>query len=102
MKCVFPCVLGFAEGYGYSVIFPDIAGATQGDTLYEALQMAEDFAGFAISSMIKDGEKVPEPTPIEKVELDDGEFVTLIRVDTEEYEQKESSRRAKHTTTTAA
>lgn len=102
MKCVFPCVLGFEEGCGYSVIFPDIAGATQGETLYEALLMAEDFAGFAVSSMIKDGEKVPEPAPLDKIEVSDGEFVTLIRVDTEEYERKESARRAKPATTNAA
>ena len=84
MKAVYPCVL-VAEEVGYSVIFPDIAGATQGDTLYEAIYMAEEFAAFAVSSMLEDGEKVPEPTPLEQIKLEDGEFVTLIRVDTDAY-----------------
>lgn len=88
MKCVYPCVLSFEEGYGFSVIFPDFAGATQGDTLYEALMMAEDFLNFAISSSEDDGDKIPEPTPLEKVKLETGEFVTLIKADTDEYRKK--------------
>lgn len=84
MRKVYPCILS-ADEVGYSVIFPDIAGATQGNTLYDAIYMAEKFAAFAVSSMLEDGEEIPEPTPIDKINLEDGEFVTLIKVDTDEY-----------------
>lgn len=88
MKCIFPCILIPDGNPGYSVIFPDIAGATQGDTLEEALDMAEDLANFAMSGPFEEGEKIPTPTPPEKVVVPAGAFMTLIRVDTESYERK--------------
>ena len=93
MKMVFPCKLIAEEVGGYSVIFPDIAGGTQGETLYEALEMAEALVGFMLTSL-EEGEEIPEPTPLEKVEVEKGSFVTLIKVDTAEYLQKEAARQA--------
>lgn len=43
MKGVYPCILVPEEIGGFSVLFPDFGGATQGETLYEALEMAEIF-----------------------------------------------------------
>ena len=85
MKCVFPCVFIPEEVGGYSVIFPDIGGGTQGETLEEALDMAEDFANFAMSGPFEPDEEIPSPTPPEKVVVPEGAFMTLIRVDTDEY-----------------
>ena len=93
MKAVYPAILTPEEIGGYSVIFPDIAGGTQGETLYEALEMAEALVGFMLPSL-EDGEEIPEPTPLEKVEVEKGSFVTLIKVDTAEYLQKEAARQA--------
>lgn len=87
MKLVYPCKIIAEEVGGYSVIFPDIAGATQGETLYEALFMAEDFANFAITSTLEDGEEIPEATPLENLEVKAGEFIQLVRVDTEKYQK---------------
>ena len=88
MKMVFPCKLIAEKVGGYSVIFPDIAGGTQGETLYEALFMADDFANFAVSSALEDGEEIPQPTPLEKIEVKAGEILQLVRVDTEEYRKR--------------
>lgn len=88
MKYVYPCILTPLEGGGYSVKFPDIAGGTQGKTLYEALEMAEDAAGFMITTAPDDGEEIPVPTPLENLKVPAGAFVTLIKVDTEAYRQK--------------
>lgn len=88
MKYVYPCILTPLEGGGYSVKFPDIAGGTQGKTLYEALEMAEDAAGFMITTAPDDGEQIPAPTPLDKIEVPAGAFVTLIKVDTEAYRLK--------------
>lgn len=95
MKCVYPCLLRFEEGFGYSVIFPDFGGGTQGKTLYEALEMAENFLGFAITSSIEDGDEIPNPTPIEKINAPLGTTLSFIRIDTEEYLNKESVRQSK-------
>lgn len=88
MKMVYPCIIT-PESVGYSVTFPDIGGGTQGETLYEALEMAEALVGFMLTSAVEDNEEIPIPTPIDKVEVEKNSFVTLIKVDTEEYLKKE-------------
>lgn len=85
MKCIFPCIFIPDGNPGYSVIFPDIAGGTSGKTLEEALDMAEDLANFAMCGPFEEGEKIPVPTPPEKVEIPPGAFMSLIRVDTDAY-----------------
>ena len=88
MQMVFPCKIIPEKVGGYSVIFPDIAGGTQGETLFEALAMADDFANFAVSSALEDGDAIPKPSPIEKIEVKAGELLQLVRVDTEEYRKR--------------
>jgi predicted RNase H-like HicB family nuclease len=52
-----------ADG-GYVVTIPDIGyGATQGDTLEEALRQAEDLLEEAILGMMANDEDVPSPSP---------------------------------------
>ena len=52
-----------ADG-GYVVTLPDIGyGATQGDTLEEALHQAEDLLEEAILGMMANDEDVPSPSP---------------------------------------
>lgn len=87
MQAVYPCRIIAEEVGGYSVIFPDFGGATQGETLFEALQMADDFANFAVSSALVDGEEIPEPSPLEKIEVKAGELLQLVCVDTEKYQK---------------
>jgi predicted RNase H-like HicB family nuclease len=49
---------------GYVVTLPDIGyGATQGDTLEEALHQAEDLLEEAILGMMANDEDVPSPSP---------------------------------------
>jgi len=100
MQYVYPAIFYEAKDGGYVVEFPDVQGAvTQGETLYEAMVMAED----ALAGMLACYEdkkagildhpftnKVNKPTPISQIkaepdEFSNGAFVTLIRVDTDEY-----------------
>lgn len=100
MKGVYPCILVPEEVGGFSVIFPDIAGATQGETFYEALEMAEDFLGFALTCAEDDGEKIPTPTALKDIVVEDkGAFISWIKVDTDAYRkilsaEKENSKGA--------
>ena len=48
---------------GYVVTFPDFRyGATQGETLKEASEMAQDLLACLLSDLIKAGKELPEPT----------------------------------------
>ena len=85
MKGIYPCILTKGESAAYVVEFPDIAGATQGANLYEALEMAEDAANLMITHFEDTKKEIPSPTPPEKVVVPEGAFMTLIRVDTDEY-----------------
>jgi len=60
----YPVQLDPEEDGGYVVTLPDIGyGATQGDTLDEALFQAEDMLEEAILGMIAHNEEVPAPSP---------------------------------------
>jgi antitoxin HicB len=60
---VYPVQLDPEEDGGYVVTLPDIGyGATQGDTLEEALRQAEDMLEEAILGMIAHNEDVPAPS----------------------------------------
>jgi antitoxin HicB len=61
---VYPVQLDREEDGGYVVTLPDIGyGATQGDTLDEALLQAEDMLEEAVLGMIAHNEEVPVPSP---------------------------------------
>ena len=100
MRYVYPAIFYNAKEGGYVVEFPDVQGAvTQGETLFEAMEMAEDaLAGtLVLYEDSKMGQlqhpmtnRIADPTPIEKVvaepdEYSTGAFVTLIKVDTDAY-----------------
>jgi antitoxin HicB len=60
----YPVRLKREEDGGYVVTLPDIGyGATQGDTLEEALAQAEDMLEEAVLGMMAHGEDVPSPSP---------------------------------------
>lgn len=102
MKYVYPAIFYAAKEGGYTVEFPDVQGAvTQGDTLYEAMEMAED----ALAGMLvcyedsKAGKlrppmtnRIVEPTPIEKVVAKPDEYSTVafvvpVKADTDAYRE---------------
>jgi predicted RNase H-like HicB family nuclease len=61
---VYPAQLDREDDGGYVVTLPDIGyGATQGDTLDEALLQAEDMLEEAVLGMIAHNEEVPAPSP---------------------------------------
>ena len=60
----YPVQLEREEDGGYVVTLPDIGyGATQGDTLEEALAQAEDMLEEAVLGMMAHGDEVPFPSP---------------------------------------
>ena len=84
-KYVYPAVFAPAAEGGYVVTFPDWEGATQGDTVAEAIEMAADFLGLAVWTAESNAQELPAATVLEKVAAPQRGFVNLIAVDTDVY-----------------
>ena len=86
MKYVYPAVFAPESEGGFSVYFPDIKqGATQGETIAECIDMAEDFLCLALYRMEEDKRIIPDASSIKQIEAESNAIVTLISVDTETY-----------------
>ena len=68
MKRYYPCAIVPEDEGGYSVYFPDVPNCfTCGDTLEDALEMAEDVLTMMLQSMAEERKDIPEPSDIERV-----------------------------------
>ena len=86
MKYVYPAVFHPEEEGGFCVYFPDIKrGATQGETVAECIEMAEDFLCLSLYNMEEEKQATPAPTSIKAVKAGKEDIVTLISVSTEDY-----------------
>ncbi len=94
MKLVYPACF-YEEKKGYSVVFPDLKGCiTQGESLEEAMEMAEDAALGWLLISLEDGEELPIPTDIKNIKLENKSgFVSLILLDLGAYSEKYSKKR---------
>lgn len=90
---IYPAVF-YKDESGYSVVFYDIELATMGETLEDALIMAEEALTGRIWLLLKDGETLPKPTAIEDIEKPkEAEFITLIKTDRKYLTQERSVRK---------
>ena len=85
MKYAFPAVFT-KEDNGYSVMFPDVPSCyTDGDTLAEAIENANDVLCLRLYDIEEASESIPVPSEINDVKVKKGQFVSLIACDTLEY-----------------
>ena len=96
MKLVYPACFYIEDDGSYSVEVPDLKGCvSQGNSLEEAIQMAEDAALGWLLTSIEDGEELPNPSNIKDIKLDsENGFVSLLLLDLTSYSQKYSSRKS--------
>lgn len=96
MKLVYPACMYEEENGGYSVEIPDLKGCfTQGDTLQEAIEMAQDAALGWILTSIEDDEEIPQASKIEEIDLKNQKgFKTLLLLDIDQYTQKYGSKQS--------
>ena len=85
-RYVYPAVFT-PEDRGYVVTFPDWGGATQGEDVADAIDMAADFLGFTCWNAEQEHEKIKQPTPLKDVAVPEGGFVNLVTADTEAYQK---------------
>ena len=99
-KYVYPAVFTRDENGQYSVVFQDIENCyTCGDTLEEAIEMAEDVLALVMYGYEKDNKEIPKATDISKIKVKENEFLNYIVCDTLEYRKMYNTKAVKKTLT---
>ncbi len=79
-RYIYPAIFDYAED-GISVSFPDLPGCFScADSDEEAVSMAKEALGLHLYSMEEDNDKIPGPTPINKIKLEPNQAVVLVEV----------------------
>lgn len=92
-KGAYPIILKRTED-GYYVMIPDFNIGTQGETTVEAIEMARDAIGLVGIDMEDDGKEIPQPYSIE-FEREEGDIISLVDVDFDEYRKRVDNRAVK-------
>lgn len=96
-KLFYPAIFHTAEESGFWVSFPDLPEClTEGDDMQDAYEMAVEALGLCLTERKKDGEVIPDPTEINKIDTEDGVLV-IVEFDMLEYQKKHNSRAVKKT-----
>ncbi|PWL78981.1 MAG: HicB family protein [Coriobacteriia bacterium] len=98
----FPAVFTYEDGEEIAVTFPDLDVATSGETDEEALLSARELLGCVIYGMEQDGERIPDPTPLDAVMTEPGEHTALVDVFMPAVRQAESTKAVNRTVTLPA
>lgn len=85
MKVIYPVLFYEEKEGGYSVFVPDLektlntSASTCGNTLEEAIQMAEDLIAGLILDVIEEENKIPRASKIEEVSFEEIEYNLKIK-----------------------
>lgn len=98
-KYIYPAIFTPEDG-GYCVRFPDLESCyTEGDTMEEAFEMAQDVLCHKLYHLELDGAPLPSPSPIPEIPVSGGAFVSLVDADTLEYRKFYDNKAVKKTLT---
>ena len=84
----YPAIFAPEEEGGYFIKFPDLQGAYTGineDDIAFGISMAEEALGLSLAGSIEDDDFTPAPSDINDLIAPPGGFVTMVKVDLEEY-----------------
>jgi predicted RNase H-like HicB family nuclease len=103
MKYVYPAIFTPDEG-GYRARIPDLPGViTFGDSLAEAIFMAQDAASMWLWDSENKREDIPAPSASVTPDADEAvSFVSMVVADTDEYRRRHDNRAVKKTLTLPA
>lgn len=90
MKLAYPAIFSpWDDGDGYTVEFPDLPGCvTEGNTLAEAIEMAEDAASGWVLDELESGNAIPAASSPASVRTENGDFVSAVVLDMDAYAEK--------------
>ena len=81
-KYVYPAIFTSEPDGGYSVYFPDLEGCyTCGDTLADALFMAEDALALILYGYEKDQRPIPQPSKMSDIKVTADSFLSMVACD---------------------
>ena len=95
-RYVYPAIFTLENGV-YSVIFPDLEIATSGETLVEAMDMAQDALCLQLYDLEERKEAIPAASIITDLHCPTGSFASLIECDTMEYRRYYDNKAVKKT-----
>jgi predicted RNase H-like HicB family nuclease len=96
-KYVYTIVLRPGKQKAYIVYVPDFDIGTQGDSLANAIDMAQDAIEMTGLCIQDSGEQLPTATDISEVKTKEGEIKSLVTVDFDAYRRKTETRVVKKT-----
>ena len=94
MKLVYPAIFKEKEeAAGYTVVVPDLPGCvTEGNSLAEAIEMANDAAAGWVLDELEDGNPIPPASNQSTIAIKDGEFISMLMLDMDSYTEKYGSK----------
>lgn len=88
MKYTYVAKIHLEDGV-YMVDFPDLPNCfTSGETVEEAMEMAEDVLPLMLCGAEDAGKDIPAPTPADKIERGEGDILAAVRADTVAYRRR--------------
>lgn len=101
-KHVYPAKLINDDGH-VMIEFPNIPNCfTEGDTLTEALELAEDALCMVLCDMEDRAQELPVPSDIGSIVCEQGEVLALVKADTVAYRKRTNGKAVKKTLTIPA
>ncbi len=90
MKLTYPAVFEpFGDRSGYTVTVPDLPGCvTEGDSLAEAILMAQDAASGWVLDELEDGNPIPQASDLSDLHTQENQFISLLVLDMDTYAEK--------------
>ena len=89
MKKFYPAIFE-PEDIGYSIFIPDIPGCmTQGDSIEESLEMAQEAIGIMLEDIPE--EKYPIPSKPQDIKIEGNQFIMMVSFDSTAYKEKYDS-----------
>ncbi len=99
-KYIYPAIFQEQNNGGYTVVFPDIPGCiTQGETIDESIEMAEDALCLMLYDAEVSGEAIPKPSNPFDIKTDKNSFIAFVNCDTFKYRKLKSNKAVKKTLT---
>ena len=86
---IFPAIAETTESGNYSVYFPDLPGCiTGGDTMEEMLKNIKGALCLHLYGMEQDGDEIPEPSRMQDIKCEKGDFCVLAEADMKMYRKR--------------